>query len=72
MTNQAANTPRVMRATEAARLLNMGASTLWRRAKLEPDFPKSFKLGERQTVWVVAELEAYIQRCAAKRGGSTI
>ncbi|WP_244125353.1 helix-turn-helix transcriptional regulator [Burkholderia gladioli] len=49
-----------MRPKAAAAYLSIGESTLWRRSKQEPDFPKPRKMGPRTTVFYTAELDAYL------------
>ena len=56
----------VYRIKETARHLGMGESTVWRKAKTDPDFPKPIKLSERVTAWRVADLDAYIERMASE------
>ena len=51
---------RVLRPTEAAALLRVSRSTLWRWAATDPTFPQPFKLGPRVTVWSVAEVERWL------------
>lgn len=41
-------------------VLNAGDSTIWRRAKNEPDFPKPYRLGTKCTRWKVGEIRAFI------------
>jgi len=56
----------VYRIDQVADYLGMGNSTVWRKAKTDPEFPKPIKLSERITVWRVADLEAYIERMASE------
>ena len=56
----------VFRIKQAAQYLGMGESTVWRKAKTDPDFPKPIKLSERVTAWRVDDLEAYIERQASE------
>lgn len=53
-----------LRAREAAIYLGIGLSTLWHRAKTDPMFPKPRKLGERVTIWMREDLDAFLARCA--------
>jgi predicted DNA-binding transcriptional regulator AlpA len=53
-----------LRPREAAAYLGIGQSTIWRRAKVEPDFPQPRKIGERCTVWMRADLDAFLARFA--------
>lgn len=54
-----------LRPAKAAAKLGIGLSTVWHRAKHEPNFPKPRKLGPRVTVFIEHELDAYILSCAA-------
>jgi len=54
----------VVRIKQAAHHLGMGESTVWRKVKTDPDFPKPIKLSERVTAWRLADLDAYIERRA--------
>nr|WP_081067262.1 AlpA family phage regulatory protein [Burkholderia cepacia] len=60
-------TPRGLRPAKAAEKLGIGLSTLWLRAKNEPNFPKPFKIGPRITLFLEQELDAYLATCAAAR-----
>lgn len=42
-----------------------GVSTVWRRAALDPDYPKPIKLSARCTRFRVGDIRAYLKRCAA-------
>jgi prophage regulatory protein len=48
---------RGIRPAQAAEKLGIGVSTLWARAKREPDFPKPVKLSTRTTIFVERELD---------------
>ncbi len=37
-----------------------GDSTIWRRAKKEPDFPQPIRLGTKCTRWKVGDIRAFI------------
>ena len=41
-------------------VLNAGNSTIWRRAKTEPDFPQPIRLGTKCTRWKVGDIRAFI------------
>lgn len=49
-----------MRPKVAAQYMGMGESTLWRRAKVDPEFPKPIKTGPRMTVFLRSEMDEYI------------
>ena len=57
---------RAIRPAEASEKLGIGLSTLWLRAKNDPNFPKPFKLGPRTTIFFEHELDGYLAACAAK------
>jgi predicted DNA-binding transcriptional regulator AlpA len=46
-------------------LLNAGDSTIWRRAKNEPDFPKPRQFGQKCTRWNVGDVRAFLSGMAA-------
>ena len=46
-------------------LLDAGDSTVWRRAKLESDFPQPIRLGTKCTRWKVGDIRAFIAAKAA-------
>ena len=41
-------------------LLAQSVATTWRRARLDPAFPKPRKLGPQHTAWNVGDLRAYL------------
>jgi prophage regulatory protein len=45
-----------LRVKQAAALLGIGESTIWRWVKERPGFPQPFKIGSRVTVWRAADL----------------
>lgn len=56
----------VIRPTEASRLLGISLSTFWRRARIDPTFPKPFRLGgarSRTTVVDAEELSQWLTAC---------
>jgi prophage regulatory protein len=57
---------RTLRPAKAAEKLGIGLSTLWLKAKTDPDFPKPFKFSARTTVFFEHELDAYQLACAAR------
>lgn len=54
--------PAVMRPKAAAEYLGMGLSTVWRRAKEDPDFPKPVKLGPRTTCFYTTDIVSFLDR----------
>ncbi|KJJ95051.1 regulatory protein [Burkholderiaceae bacterium 26] len=55
-----------LRPPKAAEKLGIGLSTLWARAKNDPEFPRPVKLGPATTVFLEHELDAYLAKCAAE------
>lgn len=53
------------RVGQVAEYFSIGISTVWNRAKNDPEFPKPFRLGARTTVWSKADLVAYAERMKA-------
>jgi prophage regulatory protein len=53
-----------MRPRQAAQLLGIGESTLWRFIKERDDFPRPIKLGTRMTVLRRSDLIAWLDRQA--------
>ncbi|MPV65856.1 helix-turn-helix transcriptional regulator [Burkholderia sp. BE17] len=64
-----ANSLKGLRAPAAAAKLGIGVSTLWARAKSEVGFPKPVKLSTRTTIFIEAELDAYLQKRIAESRG---
>ena len=60
--------PVTLRPRAAAAYLGIGLSTIWRRAKEDPAFPKPRKLGGRVTVFLRADLDGYVSRCGNGEG----
>jgi prophage regulatory protein len=50
---------RALRAKQAAQLLGVGVSTLWRYHANDPRFPRGRRLSARCTVFPIAELLAW-------------
>jgi len=63
-TNEASGTLRVR---QVADFLAIGISSVWRLAKIEPTFPKPFRLSPRVTVWSAEELASYVRARQADR-----
>lgn len=49
-----------------AAVIDVGESTVWRRTKFEPDFPKPIRIGIRCTRWRVGDIRAFIKSRAAQ------
>ncbi|WP_175837303.1 helix-turn-helix transcriptional regulator [Burkholderia anthina] len=58
-----------LRPNQAAEKLGIGVSTLWLRAKNDADFPKPVKLSTCTTIFIEAELDAYLQKRIAESRG---
>jgi prophage regulatory protein len=59
---------RAIKVGSVADLTGDSVSTVWRRTREDPTFPKPFKLSAQSTVWNEAEVRAWID---AKRASST-
>lgn len=49
-----------IRPAGAALKLGVSVPTIWRWARLNPDFPRPFKLGSRVTLFDESELDAFL------------
>jgi prophage regulatory protein len=58
---------RAIKVASVADLTGDSVSTVWRRTREDPSFPKPFKLSPQSTVWNEAEILAWIE---AKRASS--
>lgn len=52
-----------------AALIDAGVSTIWRRAKLEPDFPQPIRLGDRCTRWRMGDIRGWLTEQAEAVAG---
>jgi prophage regulatory protein len=59
-------TGQALRPADAAQKLGIGVSTLWKKIRTDPDFPQPIAISARITVFMEAELDAYLAACAAK------
>ena len=51
-----------------ARMLGVSPSTIRRRLRDDPDFPKPFRLSaEGDLLWLLAEVRAYLEQKAGRR-----
>lgn len=48
------------RAKELAKYLGMAESTVWKKCKEDPEFPRPIKLSENMTVFNIAEVNEYM------------
>lgn len=58
----------LLRAKQAAQLLNCGRSTLWRWTKTLENFPQPQKISPRITAWRESDLIAWINQKFSKEG----
>lgn len=63
---------RALRVRQVADVLDIGVSSVWRLAKIDPDFPKPFSLSPRVTVWAPDEVDAYVDAQKAKRAAKQV
>lgn len=54
------STKQLIRVKEVAELLGFGVSTIWRKVKEDPSFPRPHKISERITVWQLSEILNWI------------
>jgi predicted DNA-binding transcriptional regulator AlpA len=55
-------TPAALRVRPAARYVGLGVSTLWKKSAEDPTFPQPRRLSARVTVWLKADLDAWLAR----------
>jgi predicted DNA-binding transcriptional regulator AlpA len=46
-------------------LLALSVCTTWRRARLDPSFPKPRKIGPQHTAWNVGDVRRYLEAATA-------
>jgi len=51
-----------IRATDLAKYLGMGMSTIWTKSKHEAGFPKPIKISSRITVWDKKQIDKWVHR----------
>ena len=56
------------RPKELAKYLGMGESTIFKKMKSDPDFPRPTKVSQQVTVWDIRDIDNYM----ARKRGSTI
>ena len=59
-------TGQALRPAAAARKLGIGLSTLWKKIKTDPTFPRPIAIASRITVLMESDLDEYLAVCAAK------
>ena len=62
---------RYYRATELAEYLGMGVSTIFKKTKSDPDFPKPTKVSQQVTVWNIQEIDEYMELQRRKGNGES-
>lgn len=58
---------RALRVEKVAERIGLSVPTVWRRARLDPTFPRPFKLGPQSTAWLEHEVDAWLAQRAASR-----
>jgi prophage regulatory protein len=59
-------TGQALRPAAAARKLGIGLSTLWKKIRTDPTFPRPIAIASRVTVLMESDLDEYLAVCAAK------
>ena len=54
-------TAQYLRPNDAAKYLSISRATLYRWMRINPDFPKSIKLGDRTAVWSIEDLANFVK-----------
>jgi predicted DNA-binding transcriptional regulator AlpA len=49
-----------LRPSAVAKKLGVSVPTIWRWARLNPEFPRAYKLSPRVTLWDEGELDAFV------------
>lgn len=65
-----AHSTRAIRLPELVNISGISRSSLWRKVKTDPAFPKPFKLSEGITVWDEAEVREWIEAKKSMRGAA--
>lgn len=55
-----------LRPKQAAEYVGISIATIWRWAKVRPDFPRPRKIGPNATVWMRDDLDSFL---AQRAGG---
>ena len=56
-----------LKPAQAAVKLGIGTSTLWHKAKTQPDFPRPVKISSRVTIFLERDIDAYLEKMAAPK-----
>lgn len=67
MHNQTIPTKRALGIAALCAKLNFGRTTVWRRLKDDPTFPRPVVLGGNSQRWLESEIDAYLEAKAAER-----
>ena len=59
--------PRLIRLRELMERTALSRSEVYRRLKLDPEFPKPIPLGKRNIAFIEAEVDRYLEERIAKR-----
>lgn len=60
---------KILRVDDVADRIGGSRALVWRKAKLEPDFPQPVKVSAGITGWIESEVDAYIRRKVAEARG---
>lgn len=65
----------ILRPKQVAARLGVSTALVWYKSNpksrhYDPDFPKPFKVAANATGWLESEVNAYIEKLAAKRKGA--
>lgn len=58
--------PRLLRVKDVALMLGMSKASVWRKVRVEKDFPKNFRLSAKMTCWSEREVLDYIKNLPRK------
>lgn len=56
----------ILRDVKVAEKLGLSRATVWRKAKEDPEFPKSIRLSTAITGWIESEVDDYLARKVAQ------
>ena len=58
---------RVLRLKQLLAITNLSPATIWRRVKVDSNFPKPFSIGPNSTAWDEQEVSIWLESCKANR-----
>lgn len=53
---------KIIRDAGVAEKLGVSTTTVWRKAKTDPDFPQPVRLSDAITGWIESEIDSYLER----------